>query len=99
MDFVILTYHRLKIKESKKRDKYLDLARELKKKTMESDGDTNCNWCTRDNSHRLGKGTGKLRNQRMSGEHPDSSIIEISQNTDKSPGDLLSPRLQWKIIC
>ena len=34
------------IKESKKRDNYLDLARELKK-TMEheGDGDTNCNRC------------------------------------------------------
>ena len=37
----------VKIKESGKRDKYLDLARELKK-TMhyESNGDTNCNRCT-----------------------------------------------------
>ena len=36
--------HRVKLKKSKKRDKYLDLARELKK-TMEheTDGDTNCN--------------------------------------------------------
>ena len=34
------------LKECKKRDKYLDLARELKK-TMEHEGDnyTNCDWC------------------------------------------------------
>ena len=31
MDFVVLTDHRVKIKESKKRDKYSDLARELRK--------------------------------------------------------------------
>ena len=30
MDFAILADHRVKIKENKKRDKYLDLARELK---------------------------------------------------------------------
>ena len=39
---------RVKLKESEKKDKYVDLARELKK-TMEHeiDGDTNCNWCAR----------------------------------------------------
>ena len=31
MDFAIPADHRLKLKESKKRDKYLDPARELKK--------------------------------------------------------------------
>ena len=38
--------HRIKLKECEKRDKYLDLARELKK-TMEYEGDnyTNCDWC------------------------------------------------------
>ena len=48
MDFAFLTDHRIKLKESEKRDKYLDFARELKK-TMEheSDGDTDCNWCAR----------------------------------------------------
>ena len=44
MDFAVPADHRVKLKESKKKDKYLDLARELKK-TMEneSDDDTNCN--------------------------------------------------------
>ena len=31
MDFAVLANHRVKLKESKKNDKYLDLARELKK--------------------------------------------------------------------
>ena len=38
----------VKLKENKKKDKYLDLARELKKKQTweyESDVYTNCNWC------------------------------------------------------
>ena len=38
----------MKLKESEKKDKYLDLARELKK-TMENEGDdyTNRDWCIR----------------------------------------------------
>ena len=38
--------HRIKLKECEKKDKYLELARELKK-TVEHAGDnyTNCNWC------------------------------------------------------
>ena len=38
--------HRIRLKECGKKDKYLDLARELKK-TMEHEGDnnTNCDWC------------------------------------------------------
>ena len=31
MDFTVLADHRIKLKESKKKDKYLDLARKLKK--------------------------------------------------------------------
>ena len=37
---------------------------------------------------RLGKETGRLRNQRASRDHPDYIIIKIGQNTEKSPGDL-----------
>ena len=46
MDHAIPVDHRVKLKESEKRDKYRDLARELKKKTVEheSGGDTNCYW-------------------------------------------------------
>ena len=46
MGFDIPADHRIKLKECEKRDKYLDLAIELKK-TMEYEGDhyTNCDWC------------------------------------------------------
>ena len=46
VDFAVPADNRIKLKESEKRDKYLDLARELKK-TMEHEGDnyTNCDWC------------------------------------------------------
>ena len=40
-------YHRVKLNENEKKDKYLDFARELKK-TVEHESDvyTNCNWCS-----------------------------------------------------
>ena len=38
MDFVIPVDHRVKIKENEKREKYLDIARKLKK-TMEHESD------------------------------------------------------------
>ena len=56
MEFAVLVDHRVKIKESEKTGKYLDLVRELKKtKTQqktkpkkkvehEGNGDTNCSW-------------------------------------------------------
>ena len=74
---------------SEKRDKYLDLARALKN-TMdhESDSETNCNWLAQYRYRKINKGTGGLGNKRTSGDHPNYSIIEIGQNTKKSPGDL-----------
>ena len=54
----------------------------------ESDGDTNCNRCTWNNSQRMDKGTRRHRNQRTGRDHPDYSIVKIGQNTEKSPGDL-----------
>ena len=46
IDFAVPTEHRIKLKECEKKDKYLNLAMELKK-TMEHavDNYTNCNWC------------------------------------------------------
>ena len=46
VDFAVSADHRIKLKECEKKDKYLDLARELKK-TMKHEGDdcTNCDWC------------------------------------------------------
>ena len=46
----------MKIKEKEKRDKYLDLAKELKKALEhEDDGDTNCNWRTWNGFQKHGK--------------------------------------------
>ena len=53
----------------------------------ESDGDTSCNWCTQYSHQRIGTGTEGLGNKKMSGDHPNYSIIKIGQNAEKSPGD------------
>ena len=48
VDFAIPADQMVKQKENEKKDNYQDLARELKKTTeSESDGDTDCNRCTR----------------------------------------------------
>ena len=88
MDFAVLADHRVKLKESEKKDKYLDLARELKKLLNMKVSDTNCNWCSWYSHQRIGTRTGGLGNKGMSGDYPNYSIIEISQNTKISPGDL-----------
>ena len=56
MDFVVTVDDRIELKESEKRDEYVDFARELKK-TMEHevDGDTSSNWCTWNNPQRIVK--------------------------------------------
>ena len=77
MVFAVLADHRLKVKESEKRDKCQDLARELKKKTMEheSDGDTNCDWCVRYSQQSIGTETRRLGNKRTGRDHLKYSII------------------------
>ena len=54
----------------------------------EGAGDTNCYWSTWNNPERIGKGTGRLRSQKISRDYPDFGINKIGQNTEESPGDL-----------
>ena len=56
-------------KESEKRDKYLDLARELQK-SMVHEGDGYANWCARYSQQRIGTETGGLENKGTRGDHP-----------------------------
>ena len=66
----------------------LDIARGLKKSSdHESDGYTNCYWCSWHSHQRISNGTRGFENKRMSGNHPNYSIVEIGQNTEKSPRD------------
>ena len=87
MDFTVPADHRVKLKESKKRGNYLDLATELKKKK----------WNMKVTVIPVVTGAlvtipkglvQKLEKLEIRGDYPDNSIIKIGQNTGKSPGDL-----------
>ena len=54
----------------------------------DSDGDTNCNWCTWNNPQMIVTRTRRLRDQMTRRCHQDFSIIKIGQNIGKSLGDL-----------
>ena len=62
---------------AEKKNKYLDLAKELKKLG-------NMKMTT---IPRIGKGTGGLGNNRTSEDYQNYCITEISQNNEKNPGD------------
>ena len=71
VDFAVPADHRIKLKESEKKDNYPDLARELEKKQ----------WNMKVMVIPivigvLGTGTGRLGNKRTCGDHPNYSIIE-----------------------
>ena len=52
MDFAIPADDRVKLKEREKREKYLDSLQNKSTKEYEGDGDTDCNWYTRNNPQR-----------------------------------------------
>ena len=53
----------------------------------ESDGDTNCNCCARYSRLGIVKRTRRFGYTMTRGDHPNYCIVEIGQNTKKSPGD------------
>ena len=54
----------------------------------ESNGDINYKWSFRYSYQSIGIATGGLGNKTTSGDLPNYSIVEIDQNTKKSPGNL-----------
>ena len=89
VDFAVPADHRINLQESKKKNKYLDLARELKK-TIEHEGDnyTNCDWYFWYSHQRIIKGSRGLGGWRTSGDHSNYYTIENGQNTEKGPMSL-----------
>ena len=87
VNFAVPADHRVKFKESEKNDKYLDLTRELKK-LWNTKVATICNWCSWYSNQSIDTMPGGLGNKMKNGDHPNHCIIEIGQNTEKSPGDL-----------
>ena len=57
---------------------------------MEHEGEnyTNYDWCFWYSNSRIIKEPGGLGSWQMSGDHPNDSIIENGQNTEKRTGDL-----------
>ena len=89
MDFAVAVDHRAKFKESKRKYKYLNLARELKKLwNMKVTIIPIMIGAFGSVTKRIIKGTGGLRGWSMSGNHPNYNITENGQNTEKQPGDL-----------
>ena len=70
-NFVVPAEHRVKLKESKKKEKYQDFDWELKN----CDGDTGSNWCFWHSYQRIGTRTGGLGYKKTSGDHPNNSIF------------------------
>ena len=65
MNFFVSADHKLKLKESKNKDKYFDLARTLKKTVeYESYVYTNCNWCALYTQGKINRKTGRFGNKR-----------------------------------
>ena len=54
----------------------------------ESDDYANSNWYSWYSHQRIGTRTGGLENNGMGGDYPNDSIVDIGQNTEKSPEDL-----------
>ena len=53
----------------------------------ESDSDTICNSCTRNDHQRPSKGAGRVKNRRSNRDRL-NYIFQTDQNTEKSAGDL-----------
>ena len=87
--FFVPADHRIKLKKCEKKNKYLDLARELKKLwNMQVTIIPIVIGAFGTVTERIVKETRGLGYKRMSGDHPNYYIIENDQNTEKSPGDL-----------
>ena len=73
-DLAVPTKHSVNIKESEKKDKFLDLNREIKK----SCSDSSYNWCAWNDLQRFGKKTERTGKKRTNQEPPEYSMVEIA---------------------
>ena len=75
-------------RKRKERQVFRRCQRSKKAVEHEGDSDTNYNWRTWNGSQRFDKETGRLENRRTNRDHQVHHIVEIGQNTEKSPGHL-----------
>ena len=82
---------RVKLKEIEKKDKYMDLVRELKK-TMEHERDqlkdTTCNQHARYSHQKISKRSGEIGDKSTYGDHTNYYTVKIRKKTEKILGDL-----------
>ena len=102
MDFAVLAKHWVKLKEGEKRDKYLDLARELKKQwVMKVTMIPIVIGALGTNPKGLVKG---LENLEIGGQVETTQTTallrsdRVLRNVPETWGHLLSLKLQWKTI-
>ena len=88
MDFTVPADYRIKLKESEKKDKCLDLAREVKNMEHEGGNYNNRDWCFWYSHQKVIKRNGGLGNKQTGEDYPNYNIIKNGQITEKSPGDL-----------
>ena len=89
MNFNVPANYKVKLKEREKRDKYLDLARELKNYvTLKVTVIPTVIGALGTVTKAFGTGTEGLGYKRTSRDHPNYSVLGIGQNTEKSPEDL-----------
>ena len=88
MNFAVPADHRI-LKGSRKKDKYWDLAWELKKNLwyMKVTAIPIITGALGRVTKGLGTGTGRHENKWMRRDYPNYSIVKIGQNNEKSPGD------------
>ena len=88
MDFAVPADHRVKLNGRKKKDTYLDLARELKNLwNMKVTFIPIVIGVLGTVAKGFVQGTVGLRNKRTNGDNPNYSIIENGQTTEESPGN------------
>ena len=88
MNFAVPADHGVKMKGSEKKGKYEK--KPLKTVEYENGGGINRKWSVWHSHQRIGTGTGEFGNKRMSRDYPKNSIVDIDQNTEKSPGNFRS---------
>ena len=76
--FAVPAAHWVKLKESEKRNKFLE---NWKIVEQESDDHTNCNWCSWYYHQRIDRRAGGFGKKRTGGDHRNYVMVEIGQNT------------------
>ena len=81
VDFAVQEDHKVKKKTKKKKEKQVIRPCQRTKNVIEheSDGDTNYDWCTRNDLHSLGKATERAENRKTCRDYPNNNVTKIAR--------------------